>query len=71
MPNPDFSNLKTDRKGRARQPPPVGGGAGKPSATSSAPEKTASWGSLPGSSQPKDRSAGIKRLQVHPKTEGL
>lgn len=27
--------------------------------------------SLPGKSQPSDRSAGVKKLKVHPKSEGL
>lgn len=71
MPNPDSGNLKSDRAGRARQPPTPAGGMGRLSATSSMTEKTAGWGGLPGSSQPKDRSGGVKRLQIHPKTEGL
>ncbi len=71
MPNPDFSEFKSGRKGRARTPPMPGSGMGKPPAGASAPEKTANWGGLPGKSQSKDRSGGVKRLQVHPKTEGL
>jgi hypothetical protein len=35
------------------------------------PEKTASWGGLPGKAQPQDRSGGTKRLKVYAKSEGL
>lgn len=35
------------------------------------PERTASWGALPGKTQPRDRSAGKPRCPVYPKSKGL
>ncbi len=34
-------------------------------------EKTAAWPGLPGKSQSRDRSAGVKKLKVNAKSEGL
>ena len=34
-------------------------------------EGTIDWGDLPGKTQPKDRSNGIKRLKIHPVSKGL
>lgn len=44
--------------------------AGRPADTSM-PEKTASWPGTPGPKQPKDRSGGTPKLQIHPKSEGI
>jgi len=35
------------------------------------PMKTASWPGVPGKTQPKDRSGGVKKANVHVKSEGL
>ncbi len=65
MPNPDAGNLPSKlgntpstfkRRASASEPP--------------FPERTASWGGLPGKSGP-NRSAGVTRLKTHPKAEGL
>ncbi len=65
MPNPDSGN--TDSK--LGNTPPVfkrkkGGGSG------SVNVKTAAWPGLPGKSGP-DRSAGIKKVKIHPSSVGL
>ena len=66
MANPDHREFDTElgnpakkfkRRKPAKEPPFV--------------EKTAAWAGLPGKSQPKDRSAGVKRARVHPKSEGV
>ncbi len=35
------------------------------------PEKTASWGGLPGNTQPRERSAGVPKVKIHAKSEGI
>ena len=35
------------------------------------PEKTASWGGLPGKSQGRDFPGGAKKVKIHPKSEGI
>ena len=67
MSNPDFSENKRGLGGRARKPPPTG------TRSTTAPkftEKTAAWPGLPGSTGP-NRSAGVKKIRAHPKSEGL
>lgn len=36
-----------------------------------APEKSGPAGGLPGKPQPKDRSGGVPRAKIHPKSEGI
>ena len=66
MPNQNFTEFP-ERK--------MGGSAvvkvDKKAASESFPERTAGWGQLPGKTQPKDRSLGVKRIQSHPKSSGL
>jgi len=67
MSNPDHSENKRGLGGRASKPPPTG------TRSATAPkftEKTAAWAGLPGKSGP-NRSAGVKRARIHPKSEGL
>ena len=66
MPNPDFSENKRGLGGRASKPPPTGTRLTTPKFT----EKTAAWGGLPGKTGP-NRSAGVKKIRAHPKSEGL
>lgn len=65
MVNPDFSPL---REGTKSTP-----GLKKPTkaATPSFKEKPGFDTGLPGKTQPKDRSNGIQRAKIHPKSEGL
>lgn len=35
------------------------------------PEKTASWPGVPGPTQPRDRSAGVKKVKQWPHHEGV
>ena len=65
MPNPDSGNLDSalgnkppvfKRKSRGKAPSVV--------------EKTANWPGLPGKSGP-NRSAGVKKLKIHPSSQGL
>ncbi len=65
MPNPDSGNLDSQLGNR---PPKFSRKKGAPSATVN--EKTAAWPG-PGKTQPRDRSAGISRVTIHPKSEGL
>lgn len=68
MPNPDYSGLKNDRKGRAKPPPETGKRAGK---TASFPMKPGfNTGSF-GKKQPSDRSGGVQRLKIYPNSDGL
>jgi hypothetical protein len=66
MPNKYHGNLTGNGK--------FSGGSNKDSrggsSPSSMPEKTASWPGLPGKTGP-DRSGGVKKLKVHPKSEGM
>ena len=66
MPNPDSGNLdsklgntppKFKRKARAAEP--------------AVNERTAAWPGLPGPTQPRDRSAGVKKLKIHAMSKGL
>ena len=65
MPNPDSGNLKSDLANKPKQfrrP--------KRAPAASVVEKTANWPSLPGKGGP-NRSAGIPRARIHPKSVGL
>ncbi len=35
------------------------------------PIKTASWGALPGKTQPRDRSGGDRKIKTYAKSEGI
>jgi len=68
MPNPDFNQQVGNLpKGRAKEPPPTGVKGPKAGMT----EGTASWGALPGKTQPGKRSGGVTAATVYPKKEGL
>ena len=64
MPNPNFSPL--------RQKDGPGGMRAKPANVSTSfNEKPGFNTGVPGKTQPKDRSNGIKRLKIHSQSEGL
>ena len=68
MPNPHYNSMHGSNRKVAE------GGSNKASGSSpkaSMPEKTANWPGLPGKAQSKDRSGGVKKLKVHPKSEGI
>lgn len=66
----DFSPFRRDMKGRAMEPPPTGKRADKSMGT--VREKPAHPSAdLPGKSQPRDRSMGVRRATGHPKSRGL
>ena len=66
MPNPDSGNLPSKLGNR---PPAF---KRKPGGdTPAIVEKTAAWPGLPGPIQPRDRSAGVKKLKIHPMSKGL
>ena len=65
MPNPDSGNLPS---ALGNKPPKFKRKPGAPAATVN--EKTANWPGLPGKGGP-DRSAGVKKLKVHPTAAGL
>ena len=70
MANPRFSDVSPAKgtvKGLAKPP---GQMAPAPKATLPA-ESTANWGGLPGKTQSKDRSGGVKKVRVHAKSEGI
>lgn len=66
MANPDFREFDTELGNKAKQFK-----RSTPAGKSSVNEKTANWPSLPGKAQPRDRSAGVKRARVHPKSVGI
>ena len=66
MPNPDSGNLDSQL---GNTPPKFKRKAGAKAA--SVNERTANWGGLPGPTQPRDRSAGVKKLKIHPMSKGL
>ena len=66
MANPDSGNLETQL---GNTPPKFKRKARGKSA--SVNERTASWPGLPASTQPRDRSAGVKKLKTHPMSKGL
>ena len=65
MSNPDSGN--TDSK-LGNTPPKFQRKAGAPAAKVN--ERTAAWPGLPGKTGP-DRSAGVKKLKIHPMSTGL
>ncbi len=66
MANPDFRDFDNElgNKGKSFK-------RSKPAKSAAFKMGTASWPGLPGKSQPRNRSAGIKKLTIHPKAEGL
>lgn len=66
MANPDFREFDTGLGNTAKQFKRRKS-AGQPSVN----EKTANWPGLAGKAQPRDRSAGVKRARIHPKSVGL
>lgn len=65
MVNPDFSPLREGTKSTPGRKSPTM--AKNPSFK----EKPGFNTGVPGKAQPKDRSNGIKRLKIHPTSEGL
>ena len=65
MANPDFSDLGSNL---GNTPPKFKRKAGGSAATVN--ERTASWPGLPGKTGP-NRSAGVKKLKIHPMSKGL
>lgn len=67
MANQNFSDFP-ERKVNAASP----GASPKPgkAASSDMPMKTAKWGGLPGGTGP-NRSNGVTRAKIHPKSEGI
>lgn len=68
MPNHYFSEVNKLRGGKGGGVKPKRGVAPAASLPS---DKTASWPGLPGKTQPKDRSGGVKRVRQHPKSDGI
>ena len=66
MPNPDSGNLETQLGNR---PPKFKRKARAPAAKVN--ERTANWPGLAGPPQPRNRSAGVKKLKIHPMSKGL
>lgn len=66
MANPDFRDFDSQL---GNTPPKFKRKAGAPAAKVN--EKTANWPGLPGPAQPRDRSAGVKKLKTHPVSKGL
>jgi hypothetical protein len=62
MPNPRWNKMSS--KGGAQND--LGGGTTKPFK-----ESTASWPGVPGKTQPKDRSFGVKKVKQTVKSEGI
>ncbi len=60
MPNPDAQNLNQPKKFTRAKAGPAG----------AVNERTANWPGLPGKSGP-NRSAGVKKVKIHAKSEGL
>ena len=65
MPNPDSGNLDSQLGNR---PPKFKRKARGSAGTVN--ERTASWPGLPGKTGP-NRSAGVKKLKIHPMSKGL
>lgn len=65
MPNKFFNSMQ--------EKPKSGPGLKKPMMAKSPgfPEKPGFNTGVPGKTQPKDRSAGVSRAKIHPKSEGL
>lgn len=68
MPNPDYTEISSDRKGRAKPPPPTGKKGGKGDGM---PMKPGFNTGAPGKKQPGDRSGGVTRAKVYPNSDGL
>ena len=66
MPNPEFSENFNDRKQSA-----VTNSTPRENSKSAMPEKTANWPTVPGKTQGKDRSGGVKKVKIHPASQGL
>jgi hypothetical protein len=68
MPNPDFSDIKSGRKGRHGNPPDVAAQRGSKSSMNVKPAFPSATNV--GKEGP-NRSAGVKRAKQHPKDIGL
>ena len=68
MPNTDYSDLKSDRKGRHGSPPDLAGNRGSKATVNEKPAYPSAKNV--GKTGP-DRSAGVKRVKQHPKDIGL
>lgn len=68
MANKIFSEFEKDKAFKDKSVP-MGPSVSKPDL--SMKEKTAAWPGLPGKAQDKDRSAGVKRAKIHPKSVGI
>jgi hypothetical protein len=59
---------KFHQKQSKGKPPPTGQRGPTPGVGS---EKTAAWPGVPGKTQPKDRSNGVKKVKGHVRKEGI
>jgi hypothetical protein len=66
MPNPDSGNLDSQLGNAPPKFKRKAGGKAPPVNV-----KPANWGGLPGPTQPRDRSAGVKKLKTHAMSKGL
>ena len=66
MANPDSGNLDSQL---GNTPPKFKRKAGAKAASIN--EKAANWPGLPGTTQPSDRSAGVKKLKAYAMSKGL
>ena len=66
MANKDYGGLAGKGGGKAE-----GGTQGGTAQSTAMPMKTADWPKLPGKLQSNDRSCGIKKLKIYPKSEGI
>ena len=68
MPNPDFSEIKSGRKGRHGSPPDVADQRGSKPGMKVKPAFASAQGI--GKTGP-DRAAGVKKIKQHPKSIGV
>lgn len=69
MPNPFFGEFHKDRARKIMAVPDPGMKAGGKGAFKEKPAFPPAG--VPGKTQPRDRSAGVTRVQCYPKSEGL
>lgn len=66
MPNPDFNDDFNQRRSSAKPP-----ATSTPGPQGSVNEKNVNWPGVPGQTQSKSRSGGVKKARIYPTSEGL
>lgn len=69
--NPRYNSLAPSRAGRSKGSGTAGKGPSGARPSGAVNESSPSWGGLPGKTQPRSRSAGVRPVKTYVQSKGL